>query len=400
MPVNYITGTDLADVPLDGTVDDDEITLLLGDDSSDGGEGNDTIYGNGGIDTLSGGEGNDWLFADEYDTTATDYLYGGAGKDTLYFEKGNSGEAHGGAGIDTLWLNWYGSDSINVTLTGAGASATQGAASIVLTGMEKLVVNGGDGDDTVIGGSRADTIWLNGGANVVDAGGGSDDVNYVIGEVNDLDGGAGYDTLYASGDYSNVNIFTITGATATDQFGSAISGFERYVYQGGSLADIVTLGSGDDVAYGGDGNDTVLGEDGNDALNGDAGNDSLTGGSGDDTLFGGQGADTMNGGAGADSFVFVDFAEGGDRINQYETGTDYFEIAAEATGGLYAAGDTAIVSNGGAVGTDAQFVATYDAATNTTAVSWDADGTGAGAALLLAELGGNKVLTDADFVFV
>jgi serralysin len=402
MPPVVITGTDLPDVPLNGTINDDIISLLLGDDSSHGGDGNDTIYGGGGSDTLRGGNGNDWLEADEFGVYATDTLIGGAGDDWLFFNSGNGGSADGGGDIDTLFLNWHGGpvfdQAVSVTLTGAGANATQGATTLTIANMERLILNAANGDDTVTGGNDIDSIFVNGGANIVNALDGNDTVSYVIGEVNTLDGGTGTDILYASGDYSNVNIFTVTGTTATDQFGSVISNFERYAYTGGTLADIVTFGSGNDIAWAGEGSDTVTGGAGNDTLEGQGGNDSLSGGTGIDRLTGGLGVDTLRGGAQADVFVFTDLAEGGDLISDFAVGVDDLEFTSAALGGLVAAGGAPIVTAGAAVTGDAQFLYSYDAGTNRTTLTWDDDGNGAGGADLVASFTGNILFGAGDFI--
>ncbi len=68
----------------------------------------------------------------------------------------------------------------------------------------------------------------------------------------------------------------------------------------GAGNDIVFGGIGNDVLYGGDGNDFVDGGEGNDWISGDAGNDTLYGGNGNNVLYGGLGNDTIIGGAGND----------------------------------------------------------------------------------------------------
>ncbi|MCY2983755.1 MAG: Ig-like domain-containing protein, partial [Planctomycetota bacterium] len=61
--------------------------LTEGNDTLNGGDGNDQLFGNGGSDTLNGGTGNDQLFG----STGNDLLNGGAGSDLL----------DGGTGTDT-----------------------------------------------------------------------------------------------------------------------------------------------------------------------------------------------------------------------------------------------------------------------------------------------------------
>jgi len=64
---------------------------------------------------------------------------------------------------------------------------------------------------------------------------------------------------------------------------------------------VLTGGSGADQLFGGAGNDTLLGKGGNDLLFGGAGNDTLVGGDGDDQVFGEAGNDRMIWNPGDDS---------------------------------------------------------------------------------------------------
>ena len=64
--------------------------------ASNGGVGNDRLYGQSGNNTLDGGEG-DTLWGDEGD----DSLNGGVGNDRLYDQRGND-TLDGGVGNDTL----------------------------------------------------------------------------------------------------------------------------------------------------------------------------------------------------------------------------------------------------------------------------------------------------------
>ena len=83
------------------------------------------------------------------------------------------------------------------------------------------------------------------------------------------------------------------------------------VLEGGQGDDILLGGKGSDVLDGGKGADYLCGGDSADVLIGDGGNDVLVGGKGDDLLEGGQGADVLSGGRGADLFVFSRLADMG-----------------------------------------------------------------------------------------
>ena len=69
-----------------------------------------------------------------------------------------------------------------------------------------------------------------------------------------------------------------------------------------NMADDLSGNAGDDKLYGGNDNDFLYGGDGSDVLFGEQDNDRLDGGNGNDTLDGGLGTDTMIGGAGNDTY--------------------------------------------------------------------------------------------------
>lgn len=134
---------------------------------------------------------------------------------------------------------------------------------------------------------------------------------------------------------------------------------------------------------------------GNDTLNGNAGNDHLAGGGGLDVMVGGSGADKLSGGADADHFVFNLASEGGDRITDFAAGVDHIDLAGSTFGltGPLVDGESFI--SGGAA-TAATATVLYDPATEL--LSFDADGTGAGSAVSLAQLTNHAALTAADFM--
>ncbi|MEH0198791.1 FG-GAP-like repeat-containing protein [Caulobacter sp. CCNWLY153] len=137
----------------------------------------------------------------------------------------------------------------------------------------------------------------------------------------------------------------------------------------------------------------VQGSAAGDVLTGGARADLIYGGAGDDVITGGAGADFLSGGLGADDFVFRSPSEGGDVISDFRGGVD--RIVLDAKGFGVQAGN---LSQAGVV-----FVADappgahaptliYKSSDGT--LWWDADGSGAGAAVLLANIGtyGVKVL--------
>lgn len=188
--------------------------------------------------------------------------------------------------VDYVFIHMEsGSDTLEIT---AGAIPTQiytfvthggnqhdtifaGGASF--SGVSNVTLDGGSGDDVVIGSNTGDYIDGGTGENLIFAGSGDD---YI-------DGRAGNDTIF--GNDGNDSIFSHEGD------------------------DEVVGGNGNDLILAGNGNDSIAGEEGDDTLNGNGGHDLIIagdgddyvyGGSGNDTLFGGDGNDTMNGHGGAD----------------------------------------------------------------------------------------------------
>jgi Ca2+-binding RTX toxin-like protein len=143
------------------------------------------------------------------------------------------------------------------------------------------------------------------------------------------------------------------------------------------------------ITYAGDtGNDVVLtttavsgaAPDGL-TVTGTAGHDVLSGSVGDDTITGGAGNDVLTGGDGADEFRFVTTGEGVDTISDFAGGTDKIQVVA-ANFGLVAGGTANLVVDGSPGSNAAAFV--YDSQTGV--LAFDADGSGLGAAVILAML--------------
>ncbi len=124
------------------------------------------------------------------------------------------------------------------------------------------IVAGSNSDDTAIVPTRNDTIFTDGGNDLVDAS--------VASGGNRIYGGDGNDELYAG---KNDRLFGENGDDILD----------------------ASQGKGGNRLYGGAGNDTLF-----------AGtNDFLSGGDGSDTLYAGKGGNTLYGGAGADKFYLA-----------------------------------------------------------------------------------------------
>lgn len=171
-------------------------------------------------------------------------------------------------------------------------------------------LDGGFGDDTLIGGDGNDVLDGGQGNDWLYGMGGSD--RLIGGEGDDyLNGGAGNDYLYGgtgrdyllggSGNdflYGDEDEDTLLGGGGNDFLDG---GDADDLLLGGPGRDTLRGSIGNDTLDGGAGNDYLFGEDGDDLLMGGLGNDQLFGGPGRDILMGGAGNDSLDGGAGVDS---------------------------------------------------------------------------------------------------
>ena len=187
------------DMVLSGDASIEEVSA--GDDSIDGGDGDDTIYGGAGADTIDAGVNNDQV----YGGSGNDSIDGGIGSDLLYGGDGDDFVKGGGntGNPDTV----YGGDGNDTVLGGDGAGADS--------------LFGDAGDDSLDGGRGADTI---------DAGEGSDTIT--------LSDSFGADSITGGEDVGDGDIdvidasgLTTSGITVnvTNEAGSVI--------QGGTSAD-------------------------------------------------------------------------------------------------------------------------------------------------------------------
>jgi hypothetical protein len=135
------------------------------------------IHGGPGRDTLRGADAsNDLLFGDDGDDVldggfGDDKLDGGAGDDTLSANLGVD-TYRGGTGIDALSYAAY-TSPVRVTIGAGGADdGSIGETDDVGADIER--VDGGTGDDTLIGSPGNDLLYGNAGSDTIDGGGGAD----------------------------------------------------------------------------------------------------------------------------------------------------------------------------------------------------------------------------------
>jgi Ca2+-binding RTX toxin-like protein len=223
-----------------GGADNDLLTGGSGADQLFGQSGNDTLLGKGGTDLLFGGADNDTLTGGDAD----DQAFGQGGDDRMIWNPGDDTDLNeGGDGTDTVEVNGgNGTEQFTATANGARVRfdrVSPAPFSIDIGTSENLVLNANGGDDTFSAtGNLAALIGLT------------------------VDGGAGNDRLL--------------GGNGADRL---LGGDGNDFVDGNQGNDIGLLGAGDDTFQWdpGDGSDVVEGQDGADtmAFNGNNANEKM-----------------------------------------------------------------------------------------------------------------------------
>ncbi|SDY83443.1 calcium-binding protein [Nitrosomonas sp. Nm33] len=363
------------------------VTVNLAAGTSSGGAGNDALNG---IEGVIGSNYNDTLTGDNKDNTldggyGDDVLKGGLGNDVLI-----GGEEGGGGGKSFDWaFDWayYDDASSAVMVNLATGTSSGGAGNDTLKGIEGILGSSyndtltGDVDaNDLIGGAGNDTLNGGGGADTLRGGLGND--TYVVDNADDIITeflNQGTDQINSKVTYTlsaNVENLTLTGT-------SAING------TGNGLANVLTGNSAANQLNGGTGNDT---------LNGGGGNDKLNGGGGNDVLNGGTGTNTLTGGLGKDIFKFTT-AGHIDKITDFTVVDDTIQLENAVFTSLTTTGVLAVDQF--RIGTQAVDANDFIVYNNTTgALLYDADGSGAGAAVQIATIGVGLAMTNADIVVI
>jgi Ca2+-binding RTX toxin-like protein len=254
----------------------------------------------------------------------------------------------------------------------------------VLGNIQNNQITGNSGNNTLNGDAGVDTL----------AGGTGDDV-YVVDQPNDFPGLIG-DTVVEQAGQGTDTVYSYVGYALDAHIENLILFDNPEI----PLTQVIS-------ATGNNLNNTITGNQHDNDLYGEAGKDALNGGLGEDSLHGGAGRDTLKGGAGRDVFVFdtkPNKATNLDRITDYNVKEDTLWL------------DNAIFKKLGPgtedsperisksffkVGSKAQDKDDYVLYNSKTGVlSYDADGSGKGKAVEIAQLSKNLKMTYDDVFIV
>jgi Ca2+-binding RTX toxin-like protein len=268
-----------------------------------------------------------------------------------------------------------------LTLTGTDAiNGTGNTLANTITGNSAAnKLYGQTGNDTLIGNGGNDTLNGGGGTDTMKGGAGND--IYVVDNTGDIVtelATQGSDTVQSSVSFTlsaNVEKLTLTGTTAINGIGNGLAN----VLTGNSAAN---------------------------KLNGVTGNDTLIGNGGNDTLTGGAGKDTLTGGTGSDFFVFnaaLNASTNIDIIKDYTASADTILLENSIFTKLTTTGALSTANfKLGTAATDANDFIVYNNSTG--ALYYDADGSGAGAAIQFATVYSSgttpATLSAAEFVMI
>jgi Ca2+-binding RTX toxin-like protein len=337
-------------VSLSGTANNDEYYGSDFNDSLGGAAGNDKLVGGAGNDTLIGGAGRDTLD-------------GGAGDDTYDYDPEDTIIDTGGR--DTLIV------SSHYTLSNASAMEN-----LTASGSAALKLTGNSGSNKLTGNAAANTLTGGSGNDTLDGAGGADR----------MVGGTGNDTYYVN--HRSDKVIETSSRHGSDTVYSSIS----YTL-GNYVEKLIGAGTGKINLSGNASSNTITGNDGRNVLKGHGGNDTIDGKLGNDTLYGG---------AGRDKFVFstaLNSRSNIDRIVDFNVNDDTIRLENAIFTKLTKTGTLSrSFFKVGAQAGDSNDYIVYNKQTGV--LSYDADGSGQGAAVKFAKVDANLDLTYRDFFVI
>lgn len=352
LPFNYIEFDDGSLITTEDIIKKLERVILSNE--------NDTYMGSSLSQTIYGADGDDSLHGYPGGLIGTgvgpDVIYGGAGNDSISGSQGSS--LYGGPGNDTIWTNGgvnylYGEDGNDRLRGGIGkdymfggdgddilgepVSTDSGYSSFgsYIIPTSGNYYDGGRGNDTLYGTTRADTyvfrrgdghdeireVWLgskslaieNESDSLIIEGVSFSEVDFSVPNIavnpSNLLIRYGLDSITVIGwfwntanpDFNQIENIYIGGQlvtraqiqhAATNKTGTADN--ETFIAPSnfGNLGATFYGEGGNDILKGSANSDNLYGGDGDDQLTGNGGNDLLAGGSGNDLLMGGAGSDT------------------------------------------------------------------------------------------------------------
>jgi len=367
----------------------DYATLRLGNDTMYGYEGNDRLIGHGGADSLDGGDGDD------------------------IFEIGSFGSGTSGTSskADDGKAEW---------IVSASAAAANSFRAAVTNGVTNAT-DYGNKFDVIAGGKGTDTLRVTAGIGATGAANGTvvlNDANFQKMERVEVGGAVSKDADESSYQYYRDHFYFARSSSVSDTATSAGGS------SGNSINNVVIDASG--VTKNGL------------TFEGNANTQTFIGTTKADVFIGNEGADTLTGAGGADKFVFQSIREyardsgtangviaytagdeafdatDADTITDFTTGSDKIVFRVEGTTTLEDSFDSLVALTIGdltatnvlignlssgldTAGTANQFIKVDTAAAGGAKVYYDADGSGAGAAVLVATLTNISTVGVSDF---
>jgi RHS repeat-associated protein len=300
----------------------DSIDIKSGTHSIDSGAGKDNIDIDGGTNIINSGDGDDDIDAGG----GNNIINAGDGDDKVQVDGGYN-DVDGGAGFDRLEL-WRFSETADLTLSNFSAGVDLEGI-VKATNFEEFDIRTGSGNDTITQAGEIDGevlrgkdyVWASTGDNILNLGLGVDDyagassgddlliLDYSVGDT-----GTGMTVNFNAGSSTNGSAvrYEDDGTTLLDRI--SFTGIDRFDITGTSKADTIRTHDGDDIINSGDGDDDIDAGGGNNIINA---------GDGDDKVRVDGGYNDVDGGAGFDKLSLWLFSEITDlTLSNFSEGVD------------------------------------------------------------------------------